>query len=53
MDVGRHILRYLTDKPMAVHKAYSREYIASYRAWENTQRAWEASDKIYPNGKFL
>ncbi len=47
------ILECLIDKPVAVHKAYSREYIPVFRAWERPQSIWGNIDGIGPNGKNL
>ena len=45
------ILECLIDKPVSVHKAYSREYIPVFRAWGRPQSIWGNVNGIGPNGK--
>jgi carboxyl-terminal processing protease len=47
------ILEYLIDKPVSVHKAYSRNYIPTFRAWGRPQTTWGSVNGIGPNGKNL
>jgi carboxyl-terminal processing protease len=43
------ILEYLIDSSSRVHKAYSRQYIPTWRAWRRPQETWGSYDGISPN----
>ncbi|MCH5690677.1 S41 family peptidase [Niabella sp. W65] len=42
------ILRYLIREPQLVHKMYTRQYTASFRAWGRLQDTWGNSNGIAP-----
>ena len=42
------ILQYLITEPTMIHKMYTREYNASFRAWQKPQRVWANTNGIAP-----
>lgn len=50
-SVGWKILGFLTDKPFATSKWYTRQYRPSFRAWERPQGTFGNDQKWQPNGK--
>ena len=52
-SVGWNILGYLTDKPFATSTWYTRQYRASFRAWERPQGVYGSNGSWQPNGKHL